>query len=109
MHVAGTSTLTAQANGVKCSITAIVSKDLQEDLLISCNDLKTLKVIPRGFPTAICNTVDHRNVQEELINAYTDTISDELNPVPMQTGGNVHIPGRSTTVRQSLRAYSSVK
>ena len=53
--------------------------------------MKTLKVIPRGFPTAVCNTVDHRDVQAELINAYTDTISDELNPVPMQTGGNMHI------------------
>ena len=85
MHVAGTTTLIAQANGIKCSITAIVSKDLQEDLLISCNDLKTLKVIPRGFPTAVCNTVDHRDVQAELINSYTDTISNELNPVPMRT------------------------
>ena len=91
MHVAGTTTLTAKANGVECCITAIVSKDLQEDLLISCNDLKTLKVIPRGFPTEICNAVDHRDVQTDIINTYTDVISDELNPIPMQTGGNMHI------------------
>ena len=93
MHVSGTTTLTAKANGVECNITAIVSKDLQEDLLISCNDLKTLKVIPREFPTAICNAVDSRDIQAEIINAYTDIIiiSDELNPIPMQTGGNMHI------------------
>ena len=92
MHISGTTILTAQANGIECNITAIVSKDLQEDLLISCNDLKTLKVIPRGFPTAICNAVDHRDIQAEITNAYTDIISDELNPVPMQTGGeHAHI------------------
>ena len=53
--------------------------------------MKTLKVIPKGFPTEICNAVDHRDVQTDIINAYTDVISDELNPIPMQTGGNMHI------------------
>ena len=91
MHISGTTTLTAKANGIECSITAIVSKDLQEDLLISCNDLKSLKVIPRGFPTAICNAIDTKDIQAEILNAYTDIISNELNPIPMQMGGNMHI------------------
>ena len=86
MDISGITKLNAQANGVKCTISALVSRDLQEDILISCSNLKTLKVIPKGFPTEICRAIEAKDIQNALLNAYTDVISDELNPIPMQTG-----------------------
>ena len=91
MDISGLTKLNAQANGIKCTISALVSKDLQEDIVISCSDLKTLKVIPKGFPTEICRAIETKDIQDALLNAYTDIISDELNPIPMQTGKNMHI------------------
>ena len=60
MDISGTTKLNAKENGIVYNITAIVSKDLQEDIIISCNDLKPLKVISRGFPTEVCNATEAR-------------------------------------------------
>ena len=59
-----------------------ISKDLQEDLCISCNYLKQFKVIPRGCPTQICHATEAKDIQAKLFNAHTGVISDKLHPVP---------------------------
>ena len=52
-----------------------ISKDLQEDLCISCNYLKQFKVIPRGCPTQICHATEEKDIQAKLINAHTQRSS----------------------------------
>ena len=40
-----------------------INKDLQEDLFISCNCLKKLKVTSRGYPTHICRATEATYIQ----------------------------------------------
>ena len=50
MPVTGTTSLTAGANGTSYRIHTLVSPAITEDLLVSCNNLIRLEIIPRGFP-----------------------------------------------------------
>ena len=44
-----------------------ISKDLQEDLCISCNYLKQFKVIPRGCPTQICHATEAKRYSSQAV------------------------------------------
>ena len=50
MPVTGTTTLTTGANGVARRIHTPVSLANTEDMLVSCNNLINLEIIPRDFP-----------------------------------------------------------
>ena len=50
MNVSGTTTVTAKANGITRKIHALVSLAIMEDMLVSCNDLIRLEIIPKQFP-----------------------------------------------------------
>ena len=50
MLVEGTATVNICANSLMCSIDAVISSDLRDDLLVGCEDLRKLKIIPANFP-----------------------------------------------------------
>ena len=51
MQVEGTAaTVNICANNLMCSVDAVVSSDLRDDLLVGCEDLLKLKIIPANFP-----------------------------------------------------------
>ena len=49
MTVTGTTALTAKANGITRLIHILMSAAITEDMLVSCNNLIRLEIIPRHF------------------------------------------------------------
>ena len=93
MQVEGTATVTLCANNLFCSVEAVISSDLRDDLLIGCEDLRRLKIIPSNFPhQTVCAVSSFASMKQRLLEKYPDTISDSLTPVPMRTAdGYMHI------------------
>ena len=103
MNVTGTVELkcTTDQDPTSADIYCLVSSDLNDDMLISYDDLVSLQRIHPGFPHVRVhnnNAVNHvtspsviREITAEIMSEYEDVLSDELNPVPMQTGTDMHI------------------
>ena len=94
MSVCGFTIFDAILNNVSTSIRAIIVTKLHKNLLISWQDLISLKVINENFPAQIQEV--HSVEQEQfdstrlkIINKFQETLSDDLNPNPME------IPGKS--------------
>ena len=50
LQVEGTATVNICANDLFCSVDAVIISDLRDDLLVRCEDLRRLKIIPANFP-----------------------------------------------------------
>ena len=77
-----------EANGISADINALVSDAIQDEMLLSCTDLISLKIIPGGFPNTViesCREITTSSECEKLIRDYPDVLSDELSPRPMKT------------------------
>ena len=78
MPVTGNPTLTAGANGVTRKIHAVVSPAITEDMLVSCNDLINLEIIPRDFPNVrIQNCRSIKEFKDILIGEFPGVLSDK--------------------------------
>ena len=56
-------------------------------MLISCDDLRKLRVIPADFPNAVllvgqANKLSH--LKAKLLSRFNSTLNDDLNPEPMR-------------------------
>ena len=92
MPVTGTTSLTTGANGTSYRIQALVSPAITEHLLVSCNDLIGLEIIPRDFPNVqIQNCRSIKEFKDILIGEFPGFLSDELNPEPMKKEKPMHI------------------
>ena len=94
LPVCGFTIFDAILNNVSASICAIVVTKLHKNLLISWQDLISLKVINEKFPAQIQEV--HSAEQElfestrlNIISKFQETLSDDLNPNPIE------IPGKS--------------
>ena len=86
MPVTGTTSLTAGANGASYRIHALVSPAITEDMLVSCNDLIRLEIIPQNFPNdRIQNCRSIKQFKDVLIGEFPTVLSNDLNPEPMKT------------------------
>ena len=86
MTVTWTTTLTARVNGITRNNHALMSPVITEDMLVSCNDLIPLEIIPRNFPNV--RTQNRRSIKgfkDILIGEFPGVLGDELNPEPMRT------------------------
>ena len=83
----------SKQNDIFAEIDVIVSSDLWDELLLGVNELKTLKVLPPNFPHDIVRQVtSFETMKWKLIEAFPETLSDELSPHPMNTThGLMHI------------------
>ena len=112
MSVEGRATLQARANGQNTEIKVLISKAVEEDMLISWRDLINLKVISSGFPNVVVRQVN--NPTAELIKDFPDVLNDELDPKPMITDSpmRIHlkddaIPKKVTTARRVPLRYEA--
>ena len=86
MPITGMMTLTAEANGITRKIHTLMSPVITEDMLVSCNNLIRLEIIPRNFPNVrIQNCRSIKEFEDILIGEFPSVLSDELNPEPMKT------------------------
>ena len=53
MHVEGMANIRVCANNIQATLNVAVSSELKEAMLISCDDLRKLRVIPVDFPKAV--------------------------------------------------------
>ena len=53
MHVEGMANIRVCANNIQATLRVAVSSELKENMLISCDDLRKLRVIPADFPNAV--------------------------------------------------------
>ena len=84
----------ATLNNLSTSIRAIIASKLHKNLLISWQDLISLKVINKNFPSQIQEVHSVQQVQFDstrarIFDKFQETLSDDLNPKPME------IPGKS--------------
>ena len=94
MHVESMANIRVCANNIQATLQVAVSSELKETMLISCDDLRKLCVIPADFPNVVL-TVKQPNplssLKAMLLRLFDKTLSDDLNPEPMrrQQPGNV--------------------
>ena len=92
MAVEGTATVNICANNLMRSINAVISSDLRDDLLVGCEDLRQLHIIPANFPHQTVRSVAVESMKQRLLERLPETLSDSLSPVPMHTAsGHMHI------------------
>ena len=53
MHIEGMANIRVCANNIQATLQVAVSSELKEKMLISCDDLRKLGVIPADFPNAV--------------------------------------------------------
>ena len=53
MHVEGMANIRVCANNIQATLRVAVSSELKENMLISCDDLRKLRVIPADFPNTV--------------------------------------------------------
>ena len=75
--------------GTVASVNALVTSDLNQEIIISWHDLVNLKILPANFPNKICEI--SQNLEEKfdtdrfnsLIEEYKDVVSDNLKNEPI--------------------------
>ena len=102
------------ANNIQATLQVAVSSELKETMLISCDDLRKLRVIPADFPNAVL-TVKQPNLlsslRAKLLRLFDKTLSDDLNPEPMRCNPitisleNNSVPICVTTARRVPKHY----
>ncbi len=87
VDVRGTCDFSAYTSGGETSISALVAKDVTDELLVSWHDLIRLGVIPKSFPEPIVVAVKNRIQKleceravtlDELKEEFSDVLSDQL-------------------------------
>ena len=53
MHVEGMANIRVCANNIQATLRVAVTSELKENMLISCDDLRKLRVIPADFPNTV--------------------------------------------------------
>ena len=70
----------------------MVSSAITEDMLVSCNDLIGLEIMPQNFPNVrIQNYRSIKQFKDILIGEFPTVLSNDLNPEPMKTEKPMHI------------------
>ena len=86
MAITGKTQVTMQANGVKVRSNILVSPDITENMLVSCQDLVKLQVTPQGFPNQRIQWCQRAcEFKDILIKEFKSTLSDDLNPCLLYT------------------------
>ena len=86
MHVEGMVKINVCVQDVQATLNVAVSSEFKESMLINCDDLRKLHIIPAYFP----NTVLAVKTNEQLIklkrklhSEFDKTLNDGLNSLPM--------------------------
>ena len=74
------------AQDVQATLNVAVSSELKESMLISCDDLCKLRVIPADFPNTVLVVKTNEQLiklKRKFLNEFEKTLSNDLNPLPM--------------------------
>ena len=85
MHVEGMANICVCANNIQATLQVAVSSELKETMLISCDDLRKLRIIPADFPNAaltVKSPTRLKSLKTKLLRIFDKTLSDNLNPEP---------------------------
>ena len=88
MSVEGTATVNICVNNLMCSIDAVISSDLRDDLLVGCEDLRKLRIIPANFPHQTVGSVAVESMKQRLLERYPDTCLLYTSPSPRDQRGS---------------------
>ena len=77
MHIEGMANICVCTNNIQATLQVAVSSKLKETMLISCDDLRKLRLIPSDFPNAVLTVKTSNQLSTKML-------SDELNPCPMK-------------------------
>ena len=113
MHVEGMANIRVCANNIQATLQVAVSSELKETMLISCDDVHKLRVIPADFPNAILVKSPNQltSLKTKLLRIFDKTLSDDLNPESMRCSPmsislqNDAIPICVTTARRVPKHY----
>ena len=114
MHVEGMVNIRVCANNIQATLQVAVSSELKETMLISCDDLRKLRVIPADFPNAVLAVIQPNqlsSLRTKLLRKFDKTLSDDLNPEPMKCSPmsisleNNAVPICVTTARRVPKHY----
>ena len=82
MHVEGMVNIRVCANNIQATLKVAISSELKENMLISCDDLRKLRVIPADFPnTVLAVTHDDLNPQPTKCTPMSIALEDNASPV----------------------------
>ena len=87
MHVEGMANIRVCANNIQATLKVAVSSELKETMLISCDNLRKLRVIPADFPNAVLLVKQPNNLlhpKAKLLCLFDKTLSNDLNPEPIR-------------------------
>ena len=87
MHVEGMPNICVCANNTQAMLQVAVSSELKETMLISCNDLRKLRVISADFPNAVLSVKTNSQLSAlrfKLLRKFDKTLRDGLNPSLMK-------------------------
>ena len=86
MHLEGMANIRVCAQDVQATLQVAVSSELKETILISCDDLRKLRVIPADFSNTVLSVKTNEwltKLKHKLLTIFDRKLSDELNPSPM--------------------------
>ena len=73
MHVEGMANIRVCANNIQATLQVAVSSELKETMLINCNDLRKLHVIPTDFTNAVLTVKTSNQLSSLSRSSYTNS------------------------------------
>ena len=73
MHIEGMANICVCTNNIQATLQVAVSSKLKETMLISCDDLRKLRVIPADFPNAVLTVKTSNQLSSLSRSSYTNS------------------------------------
>ena len=89
MHAEGIVNIHICAQDLQATLQVANSSKLKETMLINCDDLHKLHIIPADFPNTVLSVKPNERLiklRRKLLSNFDTTLSDKLNPLPMNCG-----------------------
>ena len=104
MHVEGMANIHVCANNIQATLKVAVSSELKETMLISCDNLRKLHVIPADFPNAVLSVKQPNNLSHlkaKLLRLFDFERRSEPGTYEMQPNVNFPTGGRNPDLRHN--------
>ena len=109
MHVEGMVNIRVCANNIQATLRVAVSSELKENMLISCDNLRKLRVIPADFPNAVLSVGQSNKLSHLKVKLLLRTI--RLNTQRRPKPGAYEMPSNVNCITGQchLRYHSEVR
>ena len=88
MRVEGMANICLCVKDIQAALQVAVCSELKETMIISCDDLHKLRIIPADFPNTVLAVKTNKllvALNRKLLTTFDKTLSNELNPSPMNS------------------------